>query len=370
MSEVTTVATMAAVQQFFDPTNDTILADGTDQQRQIMLNLPNTVKLLANATTGFAVSSTLVPAVTGGDIPQSVNLTATPETTKINTLANIISTCINGATSAATGCTALFAAATPPSANVTNLDPTTPFAVAADTLQALFYIFTNPTNSNSTNMSNLFALAAGVGAPYLPALGEQPTDWTIGIVYASTSNCNTPDGNFIQAPVDINIEAQDNVWFANSSEGNLSAISASGAPLTCVTLGASSTRGGANIDVANNVWFGAGTTMYRYNPTARTIVAFPVGVSPFGVTADGAGNVYFSSVAGSTGSVYILLHGATATAAVAPVQISSTVGPGPARLMPDATSAVSSLINGKRDAPVEENRVLLETRRRGKWHGR
>ncbi len=346
MSEVTTVATMAAVQQFFDPRNETISASGTDQQRLIMLNLPNTVKLLANATTGFAVSSTSIPAITVGDIPQSVSLTATPETAKINTLANIISSCVNGATSATPACAALFAAATPPTANVTSLNSTTPFTVATDTLQALFYIFTNPTNSNVTNMSNLFGLASGVGAPYLPALVEQPTDWTIGVVYASTSNCNTPDGDFLEAPVDINIDAQDNVWFANSAGGNLSAISASGAPLACVTLDASSTRGGANIDAANNVWFGAGTTMYRYNTTTRTSLAFPVGVSPFGVTADGAGNVYFSSVAGSTGSVYILPHAATATTAVTPVQISSTVGSGPARLMADGTSASPATVPG------------------------
>jgi hypothetical protein len=346
MSEVTTVATMVAVQQFFDPANDTLAASGTDQQRLIILNLPNTVKLLANAATGLAVSSTSVPAATGGDIPQSVSLTATPETAKINTLANIISSCVNGATSAAPACGALFAAAAPPNANVTSLNPTTPFTAATDTLQALFYIFTNPTNSNSTNLSSLFGLAPGVGAPFLPALTEQPTDWTIGVVYASTSNCNTPDGDFLEAPVDISIDAQDNVWFANSAGGNLSAISSSGAPLACVLLDASSTRGGANIDAANNVWFGAGTTVYRYNPTTRTSLAFPAGVSPFGLTADGAGNVYFSATAGTTGSVFIIPHGAAATAAVTPVQISSTVGSGPARLMPDATSVSPATVPG------------------------
>ena len=345
MSEVTTVATMAAVQQFFDPTTDTISANGTDQQRSIMLNLPNTIKLLANPTTGLAVSSTSVPAVSGGDIPQSVVLTATPETAKINLMANIISACVNGATSSAPACGTLFSAATPPIPSTTNLNPSTPFAAATDTLQALYYMFTNPTNGSTDNLATLFGLAAGVGAPFQPS-ATLPTDWTIGIVYASTSNCNTPDADFLEAPVDINIDAQNNVWFANSSGGNLSAISASGAPLACVFLDASSTRGGANIDVANNVWFGAGNNMYRYNPTTRTTLAFPVGVFPFGVTADGAGNVYFSSIAGSTGSVYILPHAATTAAAVAPVQISSTVGAGPARLMADATSASPATVPG------------------------
>jgi hypothetical protein len=345
MSEVTTVATMVAVQQFFDPATDTISADGTRQQRLIMLNLPNTVKLLANSATGLAVSSTSVPAEFGGDIPQSVRLTATPETAKINLIANIISTCINGATAAAPGCQMLFSASVPPIPSTTNLNPSTPFAAATDTLQALYYMFTNPTNGSTDNLATLFGLAGGAGAPYQPSAAVL-TDWTIGIVYSSTSNCNTPDADFLEAPVDINIDAQNNVWFANSSGGNLSAISAAGAPFACVFLDASSSRGGANIDAANNVWFGAGNTMYRYNPTSRTTLAFPVGVFPFGVTADGAGNVYFSSVAGSTGSVYILPHAATAAAAVAPVQISSTVGAGPARLMADATSASPATVPG------------------------
>ena len=77
MSEVTTVATMAAVQQFFDPRNETISASGTDQQRAIMLNLLNTVKRMVDPATGLAVSSTSIPAVSGGDIPQTVTLTGT-----------------------------------------------------------------------------------------------------------------------------------------------------------------------------------------------------------------------------------------------------------------------------------------------------
>lgn len=346
LSETTTVATMAAVQQFFDPATETISADGTEQQRFIMLNLPNTVKLLANPTTGTAVSSTVVSASAEGDIAQSVNLTATPETAKINTLANIISACINNATSAAPACSTLFSAAVPPPGNVTSLNPTTPFTAATDTLQALFYIFTNPTNSNPTNMANLFTLAPAVGDQ--PMLLTQPTDWTIGIVYTSTSSCGTTGGNFIDAPFDINIDAQNNVWFANSIEGNLTAISSSGAPLTCVFLDASSRAfGGANIDAANNVWFGAGTTMYRYNPLTRQVLAFPVGVVPLGLTADGVGNVYFSALDNPTmGSVYILPHAATASSVVAPAQISSTVGSGPIRLMPDATSASPSTIPG------------------------
>jgi hypothetical protein len=355
MSEVTTVATMAAVQQFFNPADHTLKTDGTGQQRLVALNLPNTVAILADAATGLANSSTLIPAASGGSIAPAVALTATPEAAKINTLANIISACVNGATSADPACTTLFSAAPGPIPNTTNLNGGN-FPPATDTLQALFYIFTNPTNSNATNLSTLFGLQPAVGAPYVPSLAVAPTDWTIGVSYASTgpaSACGT--GNFISSPTDINIDALDNVWFGNAQTGgNLSAISAAGAPLFCVNFdpGASSTGGtldANNISGSNyssNVWFAGGTTMYRYNPISKATLAFPVGVTPLAITADGAGNVYFTAAAGTTGSLYQLPGAASASTAVSAVQISNTVGPNPVRMMADNTSTTPKATPG------------------------
>jgi hypothetical protein len=347
MSEVTTVATMVAAQQFFNPLPDansnidTLRADSTGEERLIILNLTNTVALLANAATGQAVSSTTIAAASNGNIAPTVTLTATPETAKINTLANIISACINGATAATPACGTLFSSAAPPPANVTNLNPGSPFPAATDTLQALFFIFTNPANGNLTNIGNIFGLAPAVGAPYEPALAVQPTDWTVGVSYASTSTCGT-GGSFIFSPTDINIDGQDNVWFNNAQAGgNLSSISFTGAPFHCVNFDAGLTSSGGTVDSSANVWSAGGTTMYRYNPATHTSLAFPVAVAPLAITADGVGNVYFTAVAGSTGSLYQLPAAATATSAVAPVQISTTVGAGPLRLMPDFKAAAT-----------------------------
>jgi hypothetical protein len=355
MSEVTTVATMATVAQFFNPADDTLKADSTGQQRLVMLNLPNTVAILADAATGLANTSKTIPAATNGSIASGVALTATPEAAKINTLANIISSCINGATSAATSCGTLFSAATPPIPNTTNLNGGT-FPPATDTLQALYYIFTNPSNTNPTNLSTLFGLQPAVGAPYAPVLSAAPTDWSIGVSYASTgpaSACGT--GNFISSPTDINIDSLDNVWFGNAQTGgNLSAISAAGAPLFCVNFdtGASATGGTIDAyspatDVYNpNVWFAGPSTMYRYNPNTKAMLAFPVVVTPLAITADGAGNVYFTAVTGATGSLYMLPAGASTATPVLPVQISNTVGPNPIRLMADNTSATPKTTPG------------------------
>jgi hypothetical protein len=337
MSEVTTVATMATVQQFYNPTNDNITADGTGQQKIIIANLNSTIALLANPATGLYVPSTVIPAA-GGNIAAGVSVTATPEPGKVNLLANIISACVNGATSAAPACGTLFTAAVPPAANTTNINGAA-FPTATDTLQALYYIFTNPSNGSTANLATLFGLAGGVGAPYQPQ-AAQPTDWTIGINYASTgtsSNCAT--GNFISSPTDITIDAQDAVWFGNAQTGgNLSAISSAGVPFQCVNFDAGSSATGGTLDSAANVWSAGGTTLYRYTPLTQAILAFPVAATPLAITADGAGNVYFTAASGGTGSLYIIPGAAAASAAVAPVQISNTVGASPLRLMADATS--------------------------------
>jgi hypothetical protein len=212
----------------------------------------------------------------------------------------------------------------------------------------LFYIFTNPTNSNSTNMSALFGLQPAVGAPYQPSLAAVPTDWTIGVNYASTgASSSCASGNFISSPNDVGIDALDNVWFGNSQAGgNLSSISAAGAPFHCVNFDPGTSATGGTIDSLANVWSAGGTTLYRYNPNTHASLAFPVGVTPLAMTADGAGNVYFSATSGGTGSVYQIPLAAGALAAVAPIQISSTVGAAPLRLMADATSATPKLTPG------------------------
>jgi hypothetical protein len=84
--------------------------------------------------------------------------------------------------------------------------------------------------------------------------------------------------------------------------------------------------------------------MYRYNPVTHASLAFPVAVAPLAITADGSGNVYFTAVSGPTGSLYQLPGAATAGSAVAPLQISSTVGASPLRLMPDYQGCTNTTV--------------------------
>jgi hypothetical protein len=343
MTEVTTVATMAAVQQFFNPFGvipDQILADGTGQQYKIVTQLPATIALLADPSAGTAVTSTTLNAAATGNINPAVSVTATPEPGKVNLLANILSACINQATAAAANCSSLFTAAVPPNPAFTANFGNPSFAPAIDTLQAIYYMLTNPSSGGTDNQATLFGLAGGVSGPYQPALATQPTDWTIAVNYVSTSTCGTTtggSGGFISGPIDINIDAADNVWIANSQTGtgNLSEISGAGVPTTCVFLGSGGSKGGATIDSASNVWIGSGANLYRYNPNTSVSTTFPTTVSPIGVTADGIGNVYFTAVNGTVGSLYQLPGAAISGGAVTALQISGNVGSNPVRLMPD-----------------------------------
>ncbi len=358
MSEATTVATMAAVSQFFDPASETLSADGTLQQKNVIDGLPNTIALLASSTTGNAVTSTTLPAAAHATtINPAISVTATPEAGKVNLLANIISSCINNAAASATPCTSLFSAAAPPIPNTTANNPHGNFAAPHDVLQALYFMFTNPASISSSspgtaNITTLFGLAGGAGAPYQPYLNTQPTDWTIAINYTSTGTCGTPTGGtggFINSPIGVAIDGANNVWFANSqsTSGNLSELSAAGVPTACVLPGTGAV-GGVTIDsgrnltgqpyIAPNIWVGTTDGMVRYNPATGATVTFATATTtPLALGADGAGNVYFTQVNGSTGSLYQLPGAAIATTASQSVatQISNTVGPNPVSIMPD-----------------------------------
>ncbi|MBS1821185.1 MAG: hypothetical protein JST61_04310 [Acidobacteria bacterium] len=335
MTEVTTVASMVAMQQYFNPVTESFGADGILVGKTAMTNTLATISNLANVATGTAVTSKVVSG-------SGVSVTVTPQTSKVNALANIIASCVNNATSSATPCTTLFSNATPPDTAVTSRPYRTPaFSQATDVLQALYYMLTNPTNGSQANLQNLYNLIPAVGSAFQPTLAAAPTDWTVAISYSSTGTCGTGGGNFINQPEELNIDLSGNVWIANgqSTTGNLSAISSSGVPVAC-TSGGGGARGGAVVDTAGNVWYASQSTntLLRYNPNSNSTLQFSTAAAPLAVFADGGNgsgdtvsNIYFTTSSGT--SLYMIPHGASASVATTPVQISTVVGPNPIRIM-------------------------------------
>ena len=342
LNEVTTVASIAALQQYFNPVTESIGTDAIGATKQALVNTLGTISNLANVATGTAVASTSLTGGSGDGVSSTTVVTATAPAATINQIANILAACVNNASSSATPCNTLFDNATPP--NVVQTDR--PYAEAAfpkatDTLQAASYMLSNPTNGGATNLQNLFDLAAAVGAPFQPALTVVPSDWSITIAYSSASNCGASSGSFINAPQDINIDSSGNLWIANgqATTGNLSAITVNGTPYACVFLGGGASRG-STIDYQGNIWYGttAASSLYRYNPFSRSTLTYTTAAPPLAVTTDGAGNVYFSTA--PDGSLYQIADAADATAISSPNQVATGLGALPIRLMPDTTGAI------------------------------
>ena len=335
MTEVTTVASMVALQQYFNPITESFGADGIAVGNAALNNTLATISNLANVATGTANTSKVV---TGA----GVSVTVTPQASKVNALANIIASCVNNASASATPCTTLFSNATPPDTAVTSRPyRSTAFSQATDVLQALYYMLTNPTNGSPANLQNLYNLIPAVGSAFQPTLTAAPTDWTVAISYSSTGTCGSSGGNFINQPEEINIDLAGNIWIANgqNTTGNLSAISSSGVPVACTSAGGGA-RGGAVVDTSGNVWYASQSSnmLVRYSPGSSSSVQFATTSAPLAVFADGGNgggdtvsNIYFTTASGT--SLYMIPHGATASAATTPVQISSVVGPNPIRIM-------------------------------------
>jgi hypothetical protein len=240
IDEYTTVASVAALQQFMAaPASTNSLAPnigapsttygGVAVAQQGMINAFSMVNNLADISTGMAPGTANARAIAG----------ATPESTKIGLIANILSSCVNSGTSGDTAyppsattsnCSTLFADATPTGAKYT----------ATDTIQATWYMLQSAnyyapfyTNSGTvtaastgtatssltafnTYVSNLVGLAPGF-APYPQA--STATDFTIAVNFAPTYNSGTamaPVTSYaVNTPLYLAFDEYGNAWIPN-----------------------------------------------------------------------------------------------------------------------------------------------------------
>ncbi len=335
MSEVTTAAMVAATGQFINPSTEQIGNDGIAIAYQAIAAAFSNITTLASVATGQANGATTVTGASAG--VSAITVTATPGTARLNTIANILSACINQASGSGGACATLFSNAVPPNAAYTS-QPSATFPTASDTLQAALYMFLNPTDGSPANLMALYNLSPATGAPYQPTLTSVPSDWTLAISYTSTSTCASGGGNFFQNPYDLGIDANGYLWVANAgANGALASMAPNGVPQYCVTL-TGSAAGGAQVDIAGNVWSSDASRgiVYRYTPTTNVVRTYSNVDFPDAITSDGSGNVYVTTQNGtSTASVYLIQQGATASGVNTPVQISNIVAPNPARIFPD-----------------------------------
>ncbi len=233
INEVTTAASTYAMSQFMSPTAAEALDIGSPFAKTVgITNSAATVKNLVDAGAGTAPG----PALPSG---------ATAPSSEINTLANILATCVTTEDSMSTqsaACQELFCDATPGGIWTTSCNITPSIK---DTLSATLSIARNP----ASNVTALFDLAV-VNMPYSPSLLAAPNDWTVAVNYI---------GGGLNSPFFIAIDSLGDPWVTNFEGGSISKFSPTGVALTGsggITGGGIQSPSGIAIDNANNVWIG------------------------------------------------------------------------------------------------------------------
>jgi streptogramin lyase len=227
-----------------------------------------------------------------------------PQTT-IDTIANILSSCVDASGPAASQCATLFQYATS-TGTPAGTQPT-------DTATAAFNIAQFPGGSNANNaafMNYLFALQSSGVVPFTPKLATQPNDFSIAIVYPAASNPHM--GN----PESIAIDGSGDVFFTNQSTGYIIKLLPTGA--LSFNYNSNQTPGYLSIDPtgspptptlpttptntsSNNIWFGAIGDGTPINELTNTGTLKNHTASNYGTvsaaTIDSNGDFYFVSAA-------------------------------------------------------------------------
>jgi hypothetical protein len=204
VNEVTTVASVTALQQFMS------IAPGGSPAWTIGAPSAN-VTGLANAFTQVGnlvtIGTGLSGATTATNAVNSVTYTTTitPDSNKINALADVLAACINtNGTGTGTGtCAGLFTATTP---------ATTGSASPTDTIQVAYDLATNAGGVNlPTSPASLSASWVSAQSPFQP-YNATPTDWTIDVNWTASNGSSTV-GTVTAASVAI--DQSGNIWTAS-----------------------------------------------------------------------------------------------------------------------------------------------------------
>lgn len=331
MNEGVTAAHMVALQQFFNPANGAFGAPSTNIVG--LVNAVATANNLVDTTTGVVRASYTPPSGVDG-----ITMTATPETSKLNTIANILAACVSSTGVSSSNCSTLMSNAVPPAdtlASYTTHPAIGSFPAATDTLTAAYYMNINPTESQdygtTGKLANLYALQNSLTSPFAPNLGTQPIDWTTGVQFSASGTCTGVFGTpaFTTGAYGVAVDAKGNVWFGSSGStpNPLVQVSPQGSPLSCLNAGGNTSAGRrVAIDSRGNVWYGVSYSnsgssyaLLEYvtdtaNSSVGQLLSWPTNIKPSGLAADPDGNIYFvqDSATGS-GLLNKIANAATAT---------------------------------------------------------
>ena len=242
INEVATVAAVYALSGFMTDATHVGYASTPGSSQGItnaFLNITN----LVDVATGIA----RLQSVSGnGDVPQ----------TEINTLANLLVTCVNS--DGNSGCDPLFS-------NAPGLDGSRP----TDTISAAL----NITHKPGANVPALFA-ASKITTSFQPALTAAPNDWSLALTFHADN---------LAGPYFPAIDSAGNVWVPGYVNSNLTEFDATGKILSGK---GGFTGGGLNlpfsvaIDAHDNPWvinFAPvnAATVSKFSPTGAALTSSP-----------------------------------------------------------------------------------------------
>ncbi len=243
--------------------------------------LSTTATNLTGLTNAFATVNKLVN-VTTGNLPGSTLPTgATEPVAELNTLANIMASCVNsnGVGGGSTACANLFAAATPPAGTA----PT-------DTLTAMLNIAKNPGN----NASALFSLSPAAG-PFQPTQTSAPSSYTVSIRYAPAGTFSTPSASAI--------DAAGNVWVTNAGSNTIAVLGATSGTPTLYSGGGLNAPSGIAFDASGNAWIPnkGNSTLSAFTSTGTGAAKLTSSLSsPSAVAIDGQGLIWVTNSGNAT----------------------------------------------------------------------
>jgi sugar lactone lactonase YvrE len=288
ISEVSTVATAYALAGFAtDATH--IATSGNPLGIQGVQNAAGNFTNLVDVATGAALS--VMPTNSTGVVP----------TATLNTLANILAACVNSTDASPANCTTLFSNTL--SGGSTGTKPT-------DTATAAINLAHNLWVSDA-RVTALYNLQAASGAPFLPDLTSQPTDFAVGLTM------QVPDGNYI-----IAIAGDGSAWV--SSGNSMVRFNARGTQLNTISLGFSPQN--IAIDAQGRGWIDSDYALSAYTAAGTALAGSPFtqpGISTKGsfkqLAFDQNGNVWV----GDENSIYIFTS-TGAAASFSPISYSGS----------------------------------------------
>ena len=264
IDEVTTIAAAYALAPF---ASDFAHIGATGSNPTGLVNAFANAALLANNSVGSAGGAALPAGVT---VPLA----------EINTLANIVASCINTAGASSAPCTNLFTA-----------------TGAAETFGASFAIAKNP---GASAITGLYSLSVPT-APFQPTLtsSSAPNDFTIAI--------SASGGGTLATPYGIAIDAAGNAWVTNETGSAVSELSTNGSLLASPTTAGLAGAQGVAVDRSGNVWVAntAGNSVLKFTLTSGAVTgtnSFTVGgiTAPSAIALDSGSNAFVANFNGNS----------------------------------------------------------------------